>query len=121
VSIINKEISRQRRHVRLRKKLKGTTARPRLAIYRSNHYLYAQIIDDVTGVTLVSANSLEKDLRAKFKGNTNKAVAAEVGKLIGERAVAKGIKAVVFDRGGFIYHGKVKSLADAARESGLEF
>jgi large subunit ribosomal protein L18 len=121
VSNNNKAISRQRRHIRLRKKLKGTTARPRLAVYRSNHYLYAQIIDDATGQTLVSANSLEKDLRAKYKGNTNKAVAAEVGKLIGERAKAKGITAVVFDRGGFIYHGKVKSLADAARECGLEF
>lgn len=116
-----KHEGRVRRHVRLRKNLAGTAARPRLAVYRSNHYLYAQIIDDVTGVTLVSANSLEKELRTKFKGNTNKEAAAAVGKLIGERALAKGIKTVVFDRGGFIYHGKIKSLADAARESGLEF
>lgn len=116
-----KHVARVRRHIRLRKKVRGTDARPRLSVYKSNCYMYAQIIDDLTGTTLVSASSLEKDLRAKFKGNVNVKVAAEVGKLIGERAKAKGIKTVVFDRGGFIYHGRIKSLAEAARECGLEF
>jgi large subunit ribosomal protein L18 len=116
-----KHASRERRHIRLRKKLSGTTERPRLAVYKSNHYIYAQIIDDITGNTLVSASSLEKGLRAQFKSTVNLKVASEIGKLIGERAKEKGIKAVVFDRGGFIYHGRIKSLADAARESGLEF
>ncbi len=118
---MNKHISRERRHLRLRKKLKGTSARPRLAVYRSNRYLYAQIIDDERGVTIVSANSLEKELRVKFNGKVNKDVAAEVGKLISERAKAKGLSSVVFDRGGFIYHGRLKTLADTARENGLEF
>lgn len=121
MNIKAKHESRERRHIRLRKKVKGTADRPRLAVYRSNHYIYAQIIDDITGNTLVSASSLEKDLRAKHKSNVNIKVATEIGKLIGERAKAKGIKAVVFDRGGFIYHGRIKSLADAARECGLEF
>jgi len=101
--------------------VQGTAARPRLAVFKSNCYIYAQIIDDSTGNTLVSASSLEKELRANFKSKLNVKVAGEIGKLIGERATAKGIKAVVFDRGGFIYHGRIKSLADAARESGLEF
>lgn len=117
----DKKQGRAKRHARIRKKVTGTASCPRLAVYRSNHYMYAQIIDDETGVTLVSATSLEKDLKTKFKSNVNKEVAAAVGKLIGERALSKGIKSVVFDRGGFIYHGRIKSLADAARESGLEF
>lgn len=116
-----KHASREKRHLRLRKKVKGTAARPRLAVYRSNSYLYAQVIDDERGTTLASASSLEKQMREKYKGCLNKAVAEEVGKLICERAKAKGIKAVVFDRGGFLYHGRIKSLADAARKSGLEF
>lgn len=116
-----KYLARERRHIRLRKKLKGTPARPRLSVYKSNHYLYAQIIDDLNGKTLVSANSLEKELRAKYRSVVNIKVAEAVGSLIGERAKAKGINSVVFDRGGFKYHGRVKSLADAARKSGLEF
>lgn len=116
-----KHQSRERRHVRLRKKIKGVQGRPRLSVYKSNHYMYAQIIDDVTGNTLVSASSAEKELRTKYKGAVNVEVASEVGKLISERAKAKGINTVVFDRGGFIYHGRIKSLADAARENGLEF
>lgn len=121
MNVKNRKLGRAKRHSRIRKNLTGTAARLRLAVYRSNHYVYAQIIDDESGVTLVSANSLEKDLRAKYKSTVNKEVAAAVGKLVGERALAKGIKAVVFDRGGFIYHGRIKSLAEAARESGLEF
>lgn len=116
-----KHASRERRHVRLRKKIRGTQARPRLSVYKSNHYMYAQIIDDLTGNTLVSASSMEKELKAKYNGTVNVEVAAEVGKLVSERAKAKGITNVVFDRGGFIYHGRIKSLADAARENGLEF
>lgn len=116
-----KQVSRERRHIRLRKKVQGTTERPRLAVYKSNCYIYAQIIDDTTGNTLASASSAEKDLRVQFKGKLNVKVASSIGKLIGERAAAKGIKAVVFDRGGFMYHGRIKSLADAARESGLDF
>ncbi|GAB7141113.1 50S ribosomal protein L18 [Deferribacterales bacterium RsTz2092] len=121
MNIKDKHISRERRHLRLRKRVLGSQERPRLAVYKSNHYLYAQVIDDVAGTTIASASSLEKELRAKFKGNANKDVAASVGKLVGERAKAKGVKSVVFDRGGFIYHGRVRSLAEAARESGLEF
>jgi large subunit ribosomal protein L18 len=121
VNTKQKHDARERRHVRLRKSLQGSSERPRLAVYRSNHYVYAQIIDDVKGVTLVSASSLEKDLRGKYKSTVNKEVAAAVGKLISERAKAQGIKAVVFDRGGFMYHGRIKSLAEAARENGLEF
>lgn len=108
---------RQVRHVRSRKKFSGTTMRPRLAVYRSLKHIAAQIIDDTTGTTLVAASSLEKDLKA----TGNAAGARAVGKAIAERALAKGIKAVVFDRGGFQYHGRVSSLADGAREAGLEF
>ena len=121
MNIKEKHLARERRHIRLRKRLKGTPERPRLSVYKSNHYLYAQIIDDLSSTTLVSATSLEKDLRAEYKGNVNIKVAEAVGTLIGERAKAKGIKSVVFDRGGFKYHGRVKSLAEAARKSGLEF
>lgn len=118
---MNKHVGREKRHLRLRRKLKGTEARPRLAVFRSNRYLYAQIIDDTAGITIASASSLEKELREKFQGRVNKEVATEIGKLISERAKAKGVSAVVFDRGGFKYHGRVKSLAEAARDNGLEF
>lgn len=121
MSTVNKKIAKDRRHKRIRKSVKGTTERPRLAVFRSNKYLYAQVIDDVQGVTLVSASSVEKEMREQFAGRVNLAVAEAVGKMIGERAKAKGIEKVVFDRGGFIYHGRIKSLADAAREAGLEF
>ena len=109
---------RMKRHVRVRAKLSGTPERPRLNVFRSNANIYAQVIDDINGVTLVSASTLEKD----FEGPTsNKEAARKVGKLIGERAKAKGIDTVVFDRGGYLYHGRVAELAEGAREAGLEF
>lgn len=110
---------RKRIHKRVRKKIHGTAERPRLNVYRSNKNIYAQIIDDDKGVTLVSANTLEKDL--DLESTSNKEAAAYIGKLVAERALEKGIKKVVFDRGGYIYHGRVKALAEAAREAGLEF
>ena len=111
-----------RRKQRVRRAL-GARAfgRPRLSVFRSSKQIYAQIIDDEKGVTLVSASSLEKDNREKLKTGANIDAAKEVGKLVAERAVAKGVKAVVFDRGGYMYHGRVKALADGAREGGLEF
>ena len=112
-----KEI-RKRIHKRIRSKLSGTTARPRLAVFRSVAHIYAQVIDDVAGTTLVSASSVDKG--AKTDGG-NVAAAKTIGKLVAERAKEKGIKQVVFDRGGYHYHGRIKALADAAREAGLEF
>ena len=108
---------RKRIHLRIREKLSGTTERPRLNVYRSLNHIYAQVIDDQKGETLLSASTL----RAKSKTGGNVAAAKEIGKTIAEQAVAKGIKKVVFDRGGYLYHGRVKALADAAREAGLEF
>jgi large subunit ribosomal protein L18 len=113
------DVTRQRVHKRIRRKLRGITARPRLNVYRSLKNIYVQVIDDTTSKTLVSASSAEKSGSANNGGNI--AGAKEIGKLIAERAVAAGIKKVVFDRGGYIYHGRVKALADAAREAGLEF
>ncbi len=118
---INREEKRKRRHLRIRKKVFGTPERPRLAVYRSNKHIYAQIIDDTKGHTLVAASTLDKELRDKLQKTWNKEAAREVGKLIGKRAVEKGIKKVVFDRGGYKYHGRIKELADGAREAGLEF
>ena len=113
----DKNISRLRRHRRVRGKISGTAERPRLDVFRSSKHIYAQIIDDTTGNTLVSASSLDKG----FEGNGSNADAAnKVGKAIAEKALAKGIKVVVFDRGGFVYHGRVKALAEGAREGGLE-
>ena len=110
--------ARLKRHKRVRAKISGTAARPRLAVYRSNAHISAQIIDDVAGVTLVSASTHEKD----FEGiGSNKVAAKRVGQMIGERAAAKGITEVVFDRGGYLYHGRVSELAEGARESGLKF
>jgi large subunit ribosomal protein L18 len=106
---------RQRIHDRIRRKLSGTTERPRLNVYRSLNHIYAQVIDDQTGTTLASASSI------KLKTGGNVAAAKEIGKAVAEAAVGKGIKKVVFDRGGFLYHGRIKALADAAREAGLEF
>lgn len=117
----NKAEGRVRRHIRIRKKLSGTNECPRLAVFKSNCYVYAQVINDKTGETIVAASSLEKEFRDKFGGKLNVEVAKTIGKTIGDRAKAKGIKEVVFDRGGYIYHGRVKSLADGAREAGLEF
>jgi len=108
---------RQRIHRRIREKLAGTAERPRLNVYRSLNHIYAQVIDDRKGETLVSASTIE--LKSKTGGNV--AAAKEIGKAVAEKAVAKGIKRVVFDRGGYLYHGRVKALADAAREAGLKF
>jgi large subunit ribosomal protein L18 len=115
--MIKRDAIRQRIHARIRRKLAGTTERPRLSVHRSLNHIYAQVIDDQTGETLVSASTLS--LKSKTGGNV--AAAKEIGKAIAERAVEKGVKKVVFDRGGYLYHGRVKALADAAREAGLEF
>lgn len=112
--------SRARRHRRLRKKVSGSPMRPRLAVFRSNKHLYAQIIDDLEGRTIASASTLDLSLRTDVKG-TSADVAGRVGQLVAERAIEKGVKSVVFDRGGFQFHGGVRALADAAREKGLEF
>ena len=109
------------RHLRLRKKVAGTPERPRLAVHFSGKNIYAQVIDDEAGKTLASANTTEKDLRGTKAPRANVETAIKVGKTVAERAKAKSIQRVVFDRGGFIYHGKVKALADAAREGGLQF
>lgn len=118
VSNVNKKAMRLHRHVRIRYKISGTPERPRLNVFRSNANIYAQIIDDVNGVTLVSASTLDKD----FEGATGNAEAAKkVGLVLAERAKAKGIEQVVFDRGGYVFHGRVAALADGAREGGLTF
>jgi large subunit ribosomal protein L18 len=116
-----KEEARYRRHKRIRKKIYGTPERPRLNVFRSLKHIYAQIIDDFSGNTLVSASTLDKELKDKLQTGGNIEAAKNVGLLIGQRAIKKGIKKVVFDRGGYAYHGRVKALADAAREVGLEF
>ena len=120
----SKDSTRQKVHSRIRKKLAGTTERPRLNVYRSVNHIYAQVIDDAEGKTLVSATSVEKGKGVKGDKRPtggNVSSAKEVGKLIAERAKEKGIKKVVFDRGGYLYHGRIKALADAARAAGLEF
>ena len=112
---------RVKKHARLRNRYSGTAQRPRLAVFRSNNHMYAQIIDDTVGNTLVAASTAEKAIKAELEKTNNVDAAAYVGTVIAKRAIEKGIKEVVFDRGGFIYHGKVQALADAAREAGLEF
>lgn len=114
----DKNATRRKRHARVRAKLSGTEARPRLNVFRSNKHIYAQLIDDVKGVTLVSASTLDKEVNVEGK---NQEAAKQIGELIAKRAVEKGYKSVVFDRGGYLYHGRVQALADAARENGLEF
>jgi large subunit ribosomal protein L18 len=121
---ISKNAVRQRVHKRIRQKLNGTSERPRLNVYRSLNHIYAQLIDDMAGQTVVSANSREgarKAEGAKKKTGGNLAAAKEVGKTLAQRAKAKGVSKVVFDRGGYLYHGRIKALADAAREAGLQF
>jgi large subunit ribosomal protein L18 len=113
--------SRERRHQRIRKKVLGTPERPRLSVYRSLNHVYAQIIDDTKGNTIVAASTLEKELSALKGHKGNVGMAKKVGELIAQRALGKGLKKVVFDRGGYMYHGRVKALADSAREAGLEF
>ncbi len=112
---------REKKHRRQRNRFAGTAERPRLAVFRSNNHMYAQIIDDTVGNTLVSACTLQKDVKAELEKTNNVDAAAYLGKVIAQKAQEKGIKNVVFDRGGFIYQGKIQALADAAREAGLEF
>ncbi len=112
---------REKKHRRLRNHLAGTAERPRLAVFRSNNHMYAQVIDDTVGNTLVSASTLDKEVKAELEKTNNVEAAAHLGTVIAKKALDKGINTVVFDRGGFIYQGKIKALADAAREAGLEF
>lgn len=118
---LTRKESIRRRHTRIRRKVFGTAERPRLAVFRSNQHIYVQVIDDTQHHTLVAASTLEADLRSELPSGSNCDASTKVGKLIAERALAQGIKQVVFDRGGNLYHGRVKALADAAREAGLEF
>lgn len=118
---INRNEKRKKRHMRARQKLTGTPERPRLNVYRSLNHIYAQVIDDTVGNTIVSASTLDKELKDKLDKTSNKEAAKLVGELVAKRAQEKGINEVVFDRGGYIYHGRVKELADAARKAGLKF
>ena len=117
MSNTSRAVVREAIHKRIRRKVRGSTERPRLAVYRSLNHIYAQVIDDFEGQTLVSASTTEKDLRGASGGNLE--AARRIGKTIAERALAKGISSVVFDRGGYLYHGRIKALTDAAREAGL--
>ena len=121
VSMKSRTKVRLDKHRRIRNRLSGTAQCPRLAVFRSNNHMYAQIIDDTVGNTLVSASTLQKEVKAECEKTNNVDAAAKLGTVIAKKALDKGIKTVVFDRGGFIYQGKVKALADAAREAGLEF
>jgi large subunit ribosomal protein L18 len=121
VSKESRQKVRVKKHMRIRNRFSGTAERPRLAVFRSNNHMYAQIIDDTVGNTLVSASTLEKEIKAELTKTNNVDAAAYLGTVIAKRAMEKGIKEVVFDRGGFIYQGKVAALAEAAREAGLEF
>ena len=112
---------REKKHMRIRNRFSGTAERPRLAVLRSNNHMYAQIIDDTVGNTLVSASTLEKEIKAELNKTNDVEAAAYLGKVIAKRAMDKGISEVVFDRGGFLYHGKIEALAEAAREAGLVF
>ena len=117
----DRNLARKRRHIRVRKKTMGTAERPRMGVFRSDKHIYAQLIDDTQGVTLCAASSVEPALRQSHKLGNTVAAAREVGALVAQRAIAQGIEAIVFDRGGYIYHGRVAALADAAREAGLRF
>ena len=121
VSKVSRSEVRAKKHRRMRSRLAGTTSKPRLAVFRSNNHMYAQIIDDTVGHTLVSASTLQADVKAELDKTNNVEAAAKLGTVIAKKALDKGITTVVFDRGGFIYQGKIKALADAAREAGLEF
>ncbi len=121
VNKVSRKEVRAKKHLRIRNRFSGTAERPRLAVFRSNNHMYAQIIDDTVGNTLVSASTLEKEIKAELEKTNNVEAAAHLGTVIGKRAVEKGISEVVFDRGGFIYQGKIAALADAAREAGLKF
>ena len=117
----SRQAVRVKKHMKIRNRFSGTAQRPRLAVFRSNNHMYAQIIDDTVGNTLASASTLEKEIKAELEKTNNVDAAAYLGTVIAKRAIEKGIKEVVFDRGGFIYQGKIAALADAAREAGLEF
>lgn len=119
ITKLDKNATRKKRHARVRAKLSGTSARPRLNVFRSNKHIYAQIIDDMSGATLASASTLDKELNLESSSNIE--AAQKVGELVAKRAVEKGVSAVVFDRGGYLYHGRIQALADAARENGLQF
>mgnify|MGYP001134645248 FL=1 len=121
VSKKSRTVVREQKHRRLRNRFSGTAERPRLAVFRSNNHMYAQIIDDTVGKTLVSASTLQKEVKAELEKTNNVDAAAYLGTVIAKRALEKNITTVVFDRGGFIYQGKIQALADAAREAGLEF
>ncbi len=118
---VKSRVARERRRRRIRMKISGTPERPRLNVFRSTEQIYAQLIDDVTGRTLASASSIDNELKAEMDGKTKTEQATLVGKRVAERALAAGIEQVVFDRGGFLYHGRIKALADGAREGGLKF
>ncbi|MDQ0340202.1 large subunit ribosomal protein L18 [Caldalkalibacillus uzonensis] len=121
ITKVDKNKARKKRHARVRRKLFGTAERPRLNVFRSTKHIYAQLIDDMEGKTLVSASTLDKELRDQIEYGGKIEAAQQVGALLAKRAVEKGYKQVVFDRGGYLYHGRVKALADAAREGGLQF
>ena len=122
MSQLSRKQQTQKRHRRLRRQISGTSARPRLAVFRSNNHIYAQVIDDAAQSTLCSASTVDKELRTDLKSNGGSCDASTaVGELVAKRAIAKGIQQVVFDRGGNLYHGRIKALADAAREAGLQF
>ena len=121
VSKESRQEIRVKKHMKIRNRFSGTAERPRLAVFRSNNHVYAQVIDDVNGKTLVSASTLEKDIKAELKNTDDIEAATKIGDVVAKRALEKGIKAVVFDRGGYLYAGRVQALADAAREAGLEF
>jgi large subunit ribosomal protein L18 len=118
---LSREAHRERIHLRMRKRVLGTPERPRLCVYRSSRHIRAQVVDDTVGRTLVSASSLDKEVRSAIRGGGNIAASKVVGKVIADRAKAKGIEQIVFDRGGYRYHGRVQALAEAAREAGLKF
>ena len=121
ISKVNKNEARAKRHGRIRNKISGTSLRPRLSVYRSTGEIYAQLIDDEKGVTLVSSSTLDKEVKPLLNAKTKTEQAEVVGKTLAQRALKQGIKQVVFDRGGFLYHGRIQALADAAREAGLNF
>ena len=121
INKVNRETARGRRHFRIRKRMAGTPERPRLNVFRSEKHIYAQVIDDRAARTIVSASTVEKELRGQVEHGGTVEAAQAVGKLVAERALASGVAKVVFDRGGYLYHGRVQALADAAREAGLEF
>lgn len=117
----NRKAMRNKKRLRVRKKISGTSERPRLSVFRSLHHIYAQLINDVDGTTLVAASTLSPELKEKHEGNSNVEAAKAVGELVAKKAIEAGIKQVVFDRGGYLYHGRIAALAEAAREAGLEF